>query len=159
MADLSAYGRAVVTPSGWEGRIFRRAEAGEVNVEVTGAAAPDGETSFPVAHVATIALPLDMADCGSDVVEDLGRNDALIVLKEFDPADVEQPLFERDGMRRRLRTDSFDPAVLQRRLEGQTGSRSSSTTPGERSACTSCSATTSAARRWCRASTPSSRPS
>jgi hypothetical protein len=121
MAQLQAHGLGVDAPSGWEGRIFQRAEEGEVNVEVSGAAAPPGERSFPVVHVATIPLPLDMADYGSDVVEDLRRDDALIVLKEFDPAGVDQPLFAKEGMRRKLKPEHFDPAVLQRRLDGQAG--------------------------------------
>jgi hypothetical protein len=62
-----------------------------------------------------------MADYGSDVVEDLGRDDALIVLKEFDPADADQPLFAREGLPRKLRPAQLDPSVLQRRLEGQAG--------------------------------------
>ncbi len=121
MAELVAHGLTVDTPAGWEGRVFRRAEHGQVNVEVAGAAAPLGERSFPVVHVATIALPLDMADYGSDVVEDLGRDDALVVLKEFDPADATQPLFEREGMPRPLRPAQFSKTVLQRRLDGQSG--------------------------------------
>ena len=122
MAELAAHGLHVDAPSGWEGRIFRRAEAGDIQVEgVVGAAAPAGERTFAVVHVATIPLPLDIADYGSDVVEDLGRNDALIVLKEFDPADAHQPLFRRAGMPRALHHNSFRPDSLQRRLEGQAG--------------------------------------
>ena len=121
MPEITAHGLRVDTPSGWEGRIFRRAEQGEVNVEVTGAAAPPGERSFPVVHVATVLLPMDMADYGSDVVEDLGRDDVLIVLKEFDPESAAQPLFQREGMPRKLTTRDFDPATQQRRLEPHSG--------------------------------------
>ncbi|MCJ7437471.1 MAG: hypothetical protein MUP97_06900 [Acidimicrobiia bacterium] len=122
MAELEAYGLTVDPPSGWEGRIFRRAEAGEVQADgIPGAPAPVGERSFPVVHVATIRLPLDMADYGSDVVEDLGADDALVVLKEFDPADAGQALFARAGVPRPIAPGDVDPKTLQRRLEGQAG--------------------------------------
>ncbi len=121
MPEITAHGLRVETPNGWEGRIFRRAEQGEVNVEVAGAAAPPGERSFPVVHAATVLLPMDMADYGSDVVEDLRRDDVLIVLKEFDPESTAQPLFEREGMPRKLAPRDFDPGTLQRRLEPQAG--------------------------------------
>ena len=121
MPEITAHGLHVETPNGWEGRIFRRAEQGEVNVEVAGAAAPPGERSFPVVHVATVLLPMDMADYGSDVVEDLRRDDVLVVLKEFDPESTAQPLFEREGMPRKLAPRDFDPGTLQRRLEPQAG--------------------------------------
>lgn len=128
MARLEAHGLTVSPPAGWEGRIYRRPEAGELaatgagpGAEVVGAAAPMGERSFPVMHVATIALPLDMADYGSDVVEDLGTHDALIILKEFDPVDIGTPLFEREGLPRALSADDFRASMLQRNLEGQGG--------------------------------------
>jgi hypothetical protein len=106
MTELSAYGLAIAPPNGWE---------------TPGVAAPEGERSFPVVHVATIALPMDAADYGSDVVGDLGANDALIVLKEFDPAAATSKLFARSGMPRKLKFDAFDPSVLQRSLPGHAG--------------------------------------
>lgn len=122
VAELSAYGLSVDPPSGWEGRIIRRAEAGEARAaDVPGPAAPPGELTFPVVHVATIPLPIDMADYGSDVVTELGEDDALVILKEFEPASVSQPLFASPGMPRPLDPGAFDPAVLQRRLDGQAG--------------------------------------
>jgi hypothetical protein len=122
MATLDAYGLTVDPPSRWEGRIFRRPEAGALRAEgVVGAAAPEGERMLPLVHVSTIPLPIDMADYGSDVVEDLGDADALIVLKEFDSAEAHQELFARKGMPRTLTPAEFDPNTLQRRLEGQAG--------------------------------------
>src|SRR5262245_46796706 len=64
---------------------------------------------------------MDMADYGSDVVEDLQRDDVLIVLKEFGPEGAAQPLFEHEGMPRKLQASDFDPATLQRRLEPHSG--------------------------------------
>ena len=122
MSELEAYGLAVEVPTGWEGRVFRRAEAGQPQASnVAGAAAPPGELTFPVVHVATVPIPNDAADYGSDVVVDLGPDDAFIVLKEFDASDVAQPLFARDGMPRSLAAEDFDPAALQRQLSGQAG--------------------------------------
>jgi hypothetical protein len=124
MSEIAAHGLAIDVPSQWEGRIFRRVQAGEVRAaEVPGEVAPEGEETFPVVHVATIPLPLDMADYGSDVVEELGPDDALIVIKEFNPADAGQPLFEQVGLPREVRAEDLDPRVLQRRLEGQAGSQ------------------------------------
>jgi hypothetical protein len=125
MAELNAYGLAVAPPAGWEGRIFRRPEQGEVeSADVPGAPAPEGERTFPVVHVATIPLPMDAADYGSDVVEDLGRNDVLIVLKEFAPDAATSKLFAREGMPRTLRAAHFSPGVLQRSLPGLAGHQS-----------------------------------
>lgn len=122
MPELSAYGLTVDPPAGWEGRIFRRVEAGEARAsEVAGPPAPPGELTFAVVHVATIPLPSDMADYGSDVVSELGADDALVILKEFEPASASQPLFESRGMPRPLDPGAFDPAMLQRRLDGQAG--------------------------------------
>ena len=122
MPELSAYGLTVDPPSGWEGRIFRRVESGELRAaEVSGPPAPVGELTFAVVHVATIPIPVDMADYGSDVVSELGPDDALVVLKEFEPASASQPLFASPGMPSRLDPGAFDPATLQRRLDGQAG--------------------------------------
>lgn len=122
MSEIEAHGLAVDVPPGWEGRVFRRAEAGELRATgVAGEPAPPGELTFPVVHVASVPIPNDAADYGSDVVETLGPDDALVVLKEFDPVDASQPLFERAGMPRVLSGTDFDPSALQRRLEGQAG--------------------------------------
>jgi hypothetical protein len=130
VAELAAHGLTVSPPAGWEGRIFQRPAAGETaatgsgpSALVVGGAASVGERSYPVIQVATIPLPLDMADYGSDVVEDLGKNDALVILKEFDPADVGQPLFARAGLPTQLSVADFQSSTLQRNLEGQGGAQ------------------------------------
>ena len=122
MSEIDAHGLAVDVPAGWEGRIFRRAEEGELRAaEVPGEPAPSGERTFPVLHAASIPIPADSADYGSDLVEDLQREDALIVLKEFDPALAADALFESPGMPRELAPTDFDTATLQRSLDGQGG--------------------------------------
>ena len=122
MSEIDAHALAVTIPAGWEGRIFRRAEAGDLHVaEVAGPSAPPGEKTLPVVHVATVPLPIDAADYGSGVVETLGAGDAFVVLKEFDSAEASQPLFANVGLPRQLDADVFDPAALQRRLPNQAG--------------------------------------
>lgn len=123
MGTLASHGLGFAAPGGWEGRIFRRAEAGEVQAaDVPGPSAPPGERSFPVVHAATIPIPADAADYGSDLVADLGPDDAFVVVKEFDPADAGQPLFAaRTGIPREVSPADFSPSMLQRALEGQGG--------------------------------------
>lgn len=120
-----------------------RPEAGAAvaGAEAPGPPAPPGERSFALVHAATIPIPLDMADFGSDVVADLGPEDALVVLKEFDPAMAGQALFVREGMPRTLATMDFSQATLQRQLEGQGGLQTFFHEAAARSASTSSSAT------------------
>jgi hypothetical protein len=86
-----------------------------------GAPAPLGEQTYAVVHVATIALPANVADYASDAVKELGPNDAIVILKEFAPALATEPLFAPVGLPRSLDPDAFDPAMLQRRLANQAG--------------------------------------
>jgi hypothetical protein len=122
VSEITAHGLTVDVPAGWEGRVYRRAEAGQLQADnVAGGPAPAGELTFPVVHVASVPIPNDAADYGSDVVETLGPTDAYIVLKEFEPSVEAQPLFERVGMPRVLTGEDFDPSALQRQLAGQAG--------------------------------------
>jgi hypothetical protein len=124
MRDLGAHGITVTLPPGWEGRVFRRPSAGEVSAtEADGPSAPPGETTHAVVHVATIPLPVDLGDFGSAAVPDLGPDDAFVMLVEFDPASVSQPLFARAGVPRSLENTDFSPQVMQRRIEGQAGAQ------------------------------------
>lgn len=123
MAQIRAHGLAVQPPPGWEGRIFRRRQAGELSAqaEAPGPAAPAGEQTFPVVHVATIPLATDVADFVSDAVEHLGPTDAIVVLKEYAPANATARLFDATGLPQSLDPDAFDPRVLNRQLAGQAG--------------------------------------
>jgi hypothetical protein len=124
MSEINAHGLTVEVPSGWEGRIFRRNAAGEGQqraAEVPGPDAPAGELTFPLAQLSTVALPADPADYGSDVVETLGLGDVFIVLKEFQPEEAGQPLFQRAGLPRQLDAEGFHPGTLQRTLPLQAG--------------------------------------
>jgi uncharacterized surface protein with fasciclin (FAS1) repeats len=78
---------------------------------------------LPLVHLATIPLPPDVADYGNPAVEDLGPDDALIVLKEFDPSEAGAALFAADGLPRVLDPNSFDEQALLRTLSGQAGAQ------------------------------------
>jgi hypothetical protein len=124
MTDLDAHGISVTLPSGWEGRVFRRPAAGEFSISAAdGPAAPPGETTNAVVHVSTIPLPPGMGDFGSEAVPDLGANDALVVLFEYDAQSAAQPLFARAGVPRQLSPDDFSPSVMQRVVRGQGGAQ------------------------------------
>jgi hypothetical protein len=122
MTDLVAHGIEVTLPTGWEGRLFKRPSANEVAASAAdGPPAPQGETTHAVLHVSTIALPPGVGDFASGAVDQLGHDDALIVLFEYDPASIEQPLFKAEGLPKRLTESDFSPNVLQRNLKGQAG--------------------------------------
>ena len=122
MTELAAHGIGVTLPPGWEGRVFKRPAAGEVGVSAAdGAPAAPGETTNAVVHVATIALPIGVGDFASGAVDQLGPDDALIVLFEHDAASATQPLFKAAGLPRSVSPDDFSPSVLQRTIRGQAG--------------------------------------
>ena len=122
MTELAAHGIGVTLPTGWEGRVFRRPSSGEVAATgADGPPAPAGETTHAVLHVSTIALPPGVGDFASGAVDKLGLDDALIVLFEYDPASIDQPLFKAEGLPKRLAEGDFSPNVLQRNLKGQAG--------------------------------------
>jgi uncharacterized surface protein with fasciclin (FAS1) repeats len=85
--------------------------------------APEGATTNTVVHIATIALPKGVGDFASGAVEQLGANDALIVVFEYDSASIDQPLFATRGLPRRLEPSDFSPNVLQRSIRGQAGAQ------------------------------------
>jgi Fasciclin domain len=122
VTDLDNLGVSLSLPSGWEGRVFRRPASGEVSASAAdGPAAPAGQTTNAVVHVATIPLPPGVGDFASGAVEDLGLSDALIVLFEYDREAATQPLFAAEGMPTSLALADFSPGTLQRSLRGQAG--------------------------------------
>lgn len=130
MSDVTAFGLGVDPPAGWEGRIYQRADAeqraareAEASSTPPGDPAPPGEQVLPVIHVATIPVPIDAADYGSDIVGDLGRDDAFIVVKEFSSTEIGSALFAREGVPRVLDLADFSPSTLQRSLQGQAGAQ------------------------------------
>ena len=103
MSEVAAYGLAVDPPAGWESRIYQRRAWGSSERAIKHLRLPAIKRRWalchsPVAQLATIPIPSDAADYGSDVVDELGPQDAFIVLKEFESASVKEPLFATEGM-------------------------------------------------------------
>jgi hypothetical protein len=122
LAELRAHGVAVEVPPGWDGRISRRPEHGEVSVaSADGPPAEAGFTTRSVTHVSSLPIPANAADFGSNIVEDLGPGDAFVVLVEYDPASAGTPLFATQGIPRSLDPERFNPKMLQRTLPNQAG--------------------------------------
>jgi len=122
LGELRAHGVAVEVPAGWDGRISRRPEHGEVSVATAdGPPAEPGFTTQSVTHVASIPLPGNMADFGSGAVEDLGPDDALVVVVEYDQASAGTALFAAQGVPRALDPEGFSPNTLQQSIPGQAG--------------------------------------
>ncbi len=122
MARLTAHGFTLDVPAGWDARIYRRPAAGEVAAAAAdGPSAPPGAATHAVVHVSTIPMPPDIGDFGSAGLEQLGRDDAFVVVFDHGPDAVGQPLFAREGMPRLLEPGDFDTRTLQRSLPGQAG--------------------------------------
>jgi hypothetical protein len=107
---VSMDGVSVTVPPAWEARISRSTSEIE----------PPG--TWPVAHIATISLPAQRGDYGSNVVERLGPDDIFVSLVEFGPEAVDTELFPRvDVMPDSIGPNEFEPRQLQRVLPGQAG--------------------------------------
>ncbi|HEX5096500.1 MAG TPA: fasciclin domain-containing protein [Acidimicrobiia bacterium] len=131
MARLTAHGFTLDVPAGWDARIYKRPAAGEVAATDTdGPPAPPGAATHAVVHVATIPMPPDMGDFGSAGLDQLGRDDAFIVVFDHGPEAVGKALFGREGMPRLLEPGDFDSKTLQRALPGQSGVQSFFTESG-----------------------------
>jgi hypothetical protein len=106
---LAHQGLAVVTPRGWDARIFRRQ-------------AIAGEVTYPILHAADFPLPAVRGDYGSGAVEIMGPNHVFLSLIEFAAAEAASPLFDRQRPSR-ITTGEFGPDRLQRVLPGQAGAQ------------------------------------
>lgn len=109
-AIISLHGVSIQVPTGWEARISRRAvDSG-------------GETNFPVVHAATIPLPSNRGDYGSNVVERLGATDVFVSLIEFGAEAANTALFPTTStFPASIPATEFHPRQLQRVLPGQAG--------------------------------------
>jgi len=104
---VAAHGLSVDAPSAWEVAIYRRP-------------AQPGETTFPVLHAATVALPAERGDYGSGLVELLGPSDVFVSLLDFGPGDAGSRLFASQAVPT-LAPDMYRPKALQRVIAGQAG--------------------------------------
>lgn len=107
---VSMDGVSVTVPPAWEARISR--STSEI----------ESGDAWPVAHIATIPLPTQRGDYGSNVVERLGPDDIFVSLVEFGIEAVDTELFPRvDNMPVTIEPNEFQPRQLQRVLPGQAG--------------------------------------
>src|SRR5437016_1313445 len=111
MARLRGHGLKMDLAPGWEGHISRRAPG-------------PGETTHPVLHAATFALPPERGDFGGGAVELMAPEDILVTLLEHHPDSAGTALFAASGPPWPLTIDRFSPTSLQRMLPGQAGTQS-----------------------------------
>jgi hypothetical protein len=111
MSTLRGAGITVELPIGWDGGIAERAVL------------DDGAVRQSVTHLASFPLPEQRGDYGGGAVDRMGWTDVLIVLLEFDPDSVAQPLFALNAIPRTVRPSDFSRDALQRRIEGQGGAQ------------------------------------
>ncbi len=107
---LTGFGMQIELDDGWEARLFRRPTR------------RTHEQTNPIMHIANFPLPDDRSDFGGGVVEHMRPGDCFVVLFDYGPEVVDQPLFARRGVPR-LAARDFDPANLQRTMSGQAGAQ------------------------------------
>jgi hypothetical protein len=108
MPRLAGMGIEVDLAGGWEGRIFRREEAG-------------GARTYPVTQLATFALPPDVADFGGSLPASMGPSEVFAVLFEYGPESLGSSLFASPDLPRPLSGADFHPYTLRRGVPGQSG--------------------------------------
>ena len=128
--QLSSQGITVALPTGWEGRIIKRAEARSVAATTRAAVTGLAERTYPITHLGNFALPAERGDFGSGAVDLMGPTHVFISLIEFGPESVGQPLFARNGLPTRLRPSQFSPNAMQRAIPGQGASQTFCTVSG-----------------------------
>jgi hypothetical protein len=111
MTTIARWGLAAKLPLGWEARIFKRAPE-----------APT-ETTHPVLHAASFALPPDRGDFGSGAVDLMGPDDVFVTVIEYDRSAAGTALFARQGMPTAVDASQFSPTTLQRLIPGQAGTQ------------------------------------
>jgi len=99
-------------PDGWKGRVQTRVLA----------ARKGRERTFAVLHAATIPLPEDTSDFGSNVVRKLGAHDVFFALFEYAPESADEPIFAHPRPAS-LRARDFTNDQLQRQLDHQVGTQ------------------------------------
>ena len=110
MARVSARGVSVVTPPGWDVRIFRRDEV-------------PPERTFTVVQAANFSLPSTMGDYGNGAVQLMGPWCILICLIEFAPEHATDALFRAPGPPSSLTAEEFRRSTLQHNRPGQVGTQ------------------------------------
>jgi hypothetical protein len=124
VADLRGHDLRCTLPAGWDGRITVRNDG-----QAQALSTDDGVHTFtarpqPIVHLANFGLPEERGDFGSGAVELMGERDVFVVLFEYDHASAETALFAPKGIPRALAASEFDPLLLRRGIQGQTGYQS-----------------------------------
>jgi hypothetical protein len=115
--QVRGFGITADLPRGWEAamRTARPEPAAPGEVATLSVAAA------PVVHAGTFPLPVDRGDFGSGAVETMQQGDTFVALVEYDREEADTPLFEAQGLPRRLDPRRFSNRGLQRVLPGQAG--------------------------------------
>ena len=109
MHRLSRLGIEVDLPDGWDGRIYDRRDEARAAVHRG-------------MHAATFPLPADLADFGTGAIQQMARDDVMVVLQEFaDSAD--SALFSSQGLPAALRADAFSPNAMPQVVPGRAGAQ------------------------------------
>lgn len=109
---VRGHGLGVESRPGWEVRIRRRAADPR----------EPGGRPRPVLHAATVPLPDERGDFGSDLTPSLGPDDVFISLFEHEPEAAGTALFARRG-RPQVTAAAFAANALQRTVAGQSGAQ------------------------------------
>lgn len=120
MGVLDDAGIRVDVSPGWEGQIGRRTAGQSMAGHAT--RVPPPPVGGAVVHLANFALPREVGDFGSDAVEQMRAPHILVNLVEYDEASRGAALFASQGMPE-LRPGDFDPATMQRTIDGQSGAQ------------------------------------
>lgn len=128
---IEAHGIRAELPSGWEGRITRRAPSTAPASRAPRAAPGDGaetgpvldEDTGPVLHLANFALPENRGDFGSGAVDVMGTGHLLVVLVEYGADSAGTALFPTVSRVPALTTRMYTTNGLQRVNPGQAGAQ------------------------------------
>jgi uncharacterized surface protein with fasciclin (FAS1) repeats len=127
VTDLSTQGVTVSLPPGFEGRAIRRPRivADPMPQSVPGPATAKAATddTLTILHAATVALPAEIGDFGSNVVDVLGTDDVFVSVFEFDRRAANTALFATQGVPTTVPIKAYSPNVLQRWIRGQSGAQ------------------------------------
>lgn len=119
--ELVSQGITIDLPFGWEGRITKRLESAAL--PRASGTEPIGvlERTYSITHLGNFPLPNERGDFGSGAVDLMAADHLFVSFFEFGPESVGQPLFQREGMPKRLRASQFNPNGLQHAIAGQSG--------------------------------------
>ncbi|MEO7573905.1 MAG: hypothetical protein ABIX10_15865 [Acidimicrobiales bacterium] len=106
---------------GWEGQIRRRTP-GLAASAADRARVPPPPIGGAVVHLANFPLPAEVGDFGGGTAEQMRAPHILINLVEYDDASIGSALFAAEGLPR-IAPGDFDPATMQRTIDGQSGAQ------------------------------------